>query len=30
MDTNKIMLQSIIAPPEFRILSKYKDKLNKL
>lgn len=30
MDTNKIMLQSIIAPPEFRTLSNYKDKLNKL
>ena len=30
MDTNKIMLQSIIAPPEFRTLSNYKDKFNKL
>ena len=30
MDTNKIMLQSIIAPPEVRTLSYYKDNINKL
>lgn len=30
MDTNKILLQSIIAPPEIRTLSYYKDNLNKL
>ena len=30
MDTNKIMLQSIIAPHEVRTLSYYKDNINKL